>query len=155
MVKRLLALGSLIPSLFLGAPAIHAQVNCGFSNGFATLDSLIPDQVGGCLTDPHPIANGDVVQQTVGGLLSWNPADNLPEFTNGSQTWVWGPNGLQVRPNNHRFSYEAPQSQVAGISIGSTPSANVVACLTAAINASGATRPVSTSVVLTPGSPSC
>ena len=157
MIKRtLMSLGAVVPFLFLGAPLMHAQgVNCSINNGFATLTAVIPDTVGGCLMDPHMISNGNTVQQTVGGLLSYNPADNLPEFTDGNTTWVIGPQGLQSRPNDQRFSYEAPETQVAGVTITNQPSANVVGCLNAAVSADGLAHPVSVVVTLPAGNASC
>ena len=119
MIKRkLFSLAAAVPFLLLGAPAIHADgIHCSYSMGFAALDTMIPDTVGGCLTNPYQISNGNTVQETVGGLLSWNPSDNLPEFTNGSTTWVLGPVGLQSRANSTKFPYEAPATNVAGVNL--------------------------------------
>jgi hypothetical protein len=71
------------------------------------MHDLIPDAVGDCTTDEIHAANGDGLQFTTGGLLVWRKADNWTAFTNGYQTWLNGPNGLQQRLNTERFSWEA------------------------------------------------
>ena len=103
-----LALGVILASAVFGAipPPAHAQT-CQFVLGFQTLHNLIPDIVGNCLTnETHNAVNGDGLQQTTNGLLVWRKASNTMAFTNGSTSWVFGPFGLQVRPNNQRFSWE-------------------------------------------------
>jgi hypothetical protein len=82
--------------------------------GFKTLHDMIPSTVGDCTTDEyHNPDNGDGLQLTTGGLLVWRKADNWTAFTNGSTTWVNGPFGLQSRPNEQRFPWEAsPESTV-------------------------------------------
>ena len=47
------------------------------------------------------------MQLTTKGLLVWRKSDNFTAFTNGSQTWVNGPLGLQQRADNQRFRWEA------------------------------------------------
>jgi len=72
------------------------------------LHALIPDVVGGCLEDAHYAgATGDALQQTTNGLLVWRKADNWTAFTNGSQTWINGPVGIEQRANNERLWWEA------------------------------------------------
>ncbi len=93
-------------------PAPGAQ----FVLGFGTLDSLIPGIVGVPLQNEHPDAVGNEVQLTSNGLMVWNKVGNYMTFTNGSMTWVLGPNGLQVRPNDQRFAFEvAPVQLVPGV----------------------------------------
>ena len=77
-----------------------------FKLGFATLASLIPDIVGQPLENEHYGPNGDSLQQTTKGLMVWRKADNWTAFTNGSQTWINGPFGLQSRLNDQRFDWE-------------------------------------------------
>ena len=62
--------------------------------------------VGECLENEHYSANGDSTQKTTGGLLVWRKADNHTAFTDGHNTWINGPNGLQKRLNTERFSWE-------------------------------------------------
>src|SRR5687767_10386113 len=80
---------------------------CQFILGFATLRALIgAATVGQCLEDQRFAANGNAEQQTTGGLLVWRKADNWTAFTNGFETWLNGPQGLQRRVNTTRFSWE-------------------------------------------------
>ena len=95
------------PSALAAAPASSA---CTYVLGFRTLHDLIPQVVGDCVTDEyHNPLNGDGLQQSVSGLLVWRKADNWTAFTDGSTTWINGPFGVQSRPNDQRFSWEAPQ----------------------------------------------
>ncbi len=94
----------LLPS---GATAAPLAASCQFVLGFKTLHDLIPDKVGECRTDEyHNAQNGDGLQETAGGLLAWRKIDNWTAFTDGYRTWVNGPNGLQMRLNTERFSWE-------------------------------------------------
>src|SRR5260221_12310073 len=96
---RLLAL---LLALLVAAPAapVPSPAACAFRLGFAALHDLVPQVVGDCVTDEHhnPL-NGDGLQETTRGLLVWRKADNWTAFTDGSTTWVNGPCGLQIRPN--------------------------------------------------------
>ena len=88
-------------------PRAAEAANCQFTLGFKTLHDLIPTVVGDCVTnEQHNPANGDGLQLTTRGLLVWRKADNFTAFTNGSETWVNGPFGLQVRLNTARFTWE-------------------------------------------------
>jgi len=84
---------------------------CTFRLGFKALHDLIPDVVGHCAGDEtHNPQNGDGLQQTTNGLLVWRKADNWTAFTDGTTTWINGPEGLQSRPNDQRFPWEADAS---------------------------------------------
>ena len=92
-----------------GTPqTLQAQGACSFTLGFKALRDQIPDAVGTCLENErfNP-ANGNSEQRTSGGLLVWRKADNWTAFTDGYQTWVNGPLGLQQRLNSQRFPWEA------------------------------------------------
>ncbi len=108
--RRLILFGlavTFILSATLRAPPPAEAAGCDFVLGFATLHSLIPSIVGNCLTDEiHNPTNGDGLQFTTRGLLVWRKADNFTAFTDGHQTWVNGPFGLQVRLNTARFPWE-------------------------------------------------
>jgi hypothetical protein len=81
---------------------------CQFTLGFATLHSLIPAVVGGCLEDAHYAGDtGDGLQQTTNGLLVWRKSDNWTAFTDGNRSWVNGPLGLEQRDNSGRLWWEA------------------------------------------------
>ena len=122
-VRRTLMIVAVATFLLASAfqsPAPAEAANCQFSLGFATLHRLIPTIVGNCLTDEiHTPTNGDGLQMTTDGLLVWRKADNFTAFTNGVQTWVNGPFGLQTRSNNARFPWEpdvAPSNVDPGLS---------------------------------------
>ena len=87
------------------AGAVHA---CDYSSGFKSLHDLLPDMIGGCLTDEQrDPASGDVQQRAAGGLLVWRRDDNTPAFTDGYHTWVLGPYGLQHRLAGERLPWES------------------------------------------------
>ncbi|HUZ78241.1 MAG TPA: hypothetical protein VMV93_11740 [Chloroflexota bacterium] len=88
-------------------PAAATAGPCQFILGFQTLQSLDPTDVGNCTDNQAYAANGDALQHTSNGLLVWRKADNFTAFTNGYQSWVNGPYGLQMRLNTQRFSWEA------------------------------------------------
>jgi len=105
---RALAAFLLVATFALGFPTAPAQAqNCQFVLGFATLHNLIPTIVGQCLENEHHNAiNGDGLQATTNGLMVWRKSDNFTAFTNGFQSWVNGPFGLQTRLNSQRFFWE-------------------------------------------------
>jgi hypothetical protein len=96
--------------LFFIFPSVVAaqQSACGFVLGFESLHDLVPERVGECVAnETHNPQNGDGLQQTTGGLLVWRKVDNWTAFTDGSQSWVNGPLGLQQRPNDTRLFWES------------------------------------------------
>jgi LysM repeat protein len=110
-------------SLVQGAPA------CQFLLGFATLHDLIPETVGACVeNEQHEPLNGDGLQHTTRGLLVWRKLDNWTSFTDGYQTWINGPFGLQRRLNNQRFSWEANPT---GLPLADAPAAPLAAIVVA------------------------
>ena len=76
--------------------------------GFAALRERVgPAVVGDCLEgERHDPRSGNAEQRTTRGLLVWRKADNYTAFTDGHQTWLHGPDGLAVRPNDERFPWE-------------------------------------------------
>lgn len=104
-ILRLVVLTLLIVPFFDNPPLQAA--NCTFVLGFQAIHDQIPDIVGDCLVDQHyNPANGDALQETTGGMLVWRKADNFTAFTDGYQSWVNGPYGLQQRLNSERFAWE-------------------------------------------------
>jgi hypothetical protein len=111
MSRRLLAYlilaTLLVPAIAVGPRERETealQPGCTFTLGFNTLRGLIVaqygDLVGQCLENEwHNAENGDGLQRTTGGLMAWRKADNWTAYTNGAQTWLNGPCGLQMRPN--------------------------------------------------------
>jgi hypothetical protein len=91
-----------------GGNVAQAAQPCVFTLGFQTLHDMIPNVVGSCIENEwHNAENGDGLQRTTTGLLVWRKADNWTAFTDGTQTWINGPMGLQSRSNNERFPWEA------------------------------------------------
>jgi hypothetical protein len=80
---------------------LRAQPACSILQRFQRLVEQIPEMVGDCLEDEQVDATtGDVQQPTTGGVLRWRQADGLTSFTDGSTTWLLGPEGLVSRPND-------------------------------------------------------
>src|SRR5207249_2911262 len=69
---------------------------------------MIPDTVGDCVADAVSLPSGDAQQQTTNGMLVWRKADNWTAFTDGTTTWINGPQGVQSRPSDQRFPWEPP-----------------------------------------------
>jgi S1-C subfamily serine protease len=85
-----------------------AQGGCRLEQRFVALRDQVPEIVGDCVEASRTIAtNGNVEQRTTKGELVWRSADNRAVFTNGSMTWIIGPNGLQSRSNSTTFDWEA------------------------------------------------
>jgi hypothetical protein len=124
MIKqRLIGLAAAIPLLLAATPA-HAQTaaggNCQYQFGFATVAGLIPNVIGSCVIDQKSSnLQGDTMQETSNGLLTWTKATNVVEFTNGQRTWVYSGYGLILRDGTTRYDWEGTTSLVAGIAINS------------------------------------
>lgn len=81
---------------------------CQYILGFARFAARIPQIVGQCLdNEQHDPTSGDALQHTTAGLLVWRKADNVIAFTDGTRTWVAGIPGIEQRPNDERFIWEA------------------------------------------------
>jgi hypothetical protein len=120
---RLAGLLAAVPLLLAAAPA-QAQTapagGCQFQGGFANLAGMIPDVVGSCTADQHTAnQQGDTIQPTSNGLLSWTKATNVTEFTTGEKTWILSGYGLITRDANTAYSWEGATSLVAGVAINS------------------------------------
>ena len=105
-MKRLVLFAVL---LFAVATPIFASAQPvpAFKLGFKALADQVPSVAGLPLEEEHWGANGDSLQRTTTGLMVWRKADNWTAFTNGSRTWINGPRGVQSRPNDERFPWEA------------------------------------------------
>ena len=91
---------------------------CSFVLGFKALHDLLPARIGVCRdNERYDPTSGEAIQHTSGGLLVWRKADNGTAFSDGSQTWVLGPLGLQRRPNGRRFRWEANPTHLPVISL--------------------------------------
>ncbi len=96
---------SLLATFCLSASGLAASAP-EFRLGFKALADQVAEFVGIPLENEHWGANGDSLQQTSKGLMVWRKADNWTAFTDGTRTWVNGPNGVQDRANQERFPWE-------------------------------------------------
>ena len=101
--------------LLYSVTTARAVGHCQFRGDFAALRDLIGhDIVGECGEEEHYNATGDRVQKTQHGsgsvlgfgLFVWRRADGRTMWTDGGSTWILGPDGLQKRSNQQRFSWE-------------------------------------------------
>ncbi|MHB0870840.1 MAG: hypothetical protein ACYC5J_15515 [Chloroflexota bacterium] len=107
-----LVLGAIVTMSWV-LPAL-AQPKSEFKLGFKAVADQVPEVVGLPLEDEHWGANGDSLQRTTTGLMVWRKADNWTAFTDGSRTWINGPEGLKDRGNDERFPWEAEERPAAG-----------------------------------------
>ena len=104
----------LASALLLPFQAANAQATCTFQLGFATLHEQIPAIVGDCTENvQYDGVTGDGLQTTTNGLLVWRKSDNFTAFTDGNQTWINGPFGLQTRLNAQRLFWEPNPGNLA------------------------------------------
>ena len=96
--------------------ATEGARGCRFTLLFRDFRAAMPDVVGECTENERLAPNGDVEQRTTNGMLVQRRSDGYIAFTDGQQTWVRGPNGLEERPNGQRLPWEglAPPSPTAG-----------------------------------------
>lgn len=113
--------------------------SCRFVLGFAALRERVgTEKVGRCLEDERfNEENGNAEQRTSGGLLVWRKIDNWTAYTDGSSTWLNGPEGLVSRPNSERFAWEKDPISPARSSAAGSPPAS--ASPAAVLSGSGAT----------------
>jgi predicted esterase len=115
------------------AAAARAQSVCRFAGGFAALRAAAgADVVGDCVEDERAVpapGGGAAQQRTTRGLLTWYRSSGWAAFTDGDQTWIDGPSGLQRRRNTERFAWEAdatgsglPVRYPPELSVAETPS---------------------------------
>jgi hypothetical protein len=79
-------------------------------------DLLGKERVGDCTSAAARNELGDIVQPTTRGMLTLRMADQVPAFSDGQMTWLYGPNGIESRPNGSRLAWE-------GTTSGATPTA--------------------------------
>ncbi len=106
MRRLVIAALTLAAATLLMAGTAFAQAAPEFKMGFKALADQIPDVVGQPQENEHWGANGDSLQQTSKGLMVWRKADNWTAFTDGSRTWINGPEGVKDRANEERFPWE-------------------------------------------------
>src|SRR5579859_800326 len=101
----------------VASTSASAPADCQFVLGFQTFNQLAPDVVGPCTSNQTFAANGDAVQMTTHGMLVWRKSDNFTAFTDGTHTWLNGPNGIQERLNSERFPWETPAADARSGSV--------------------------------------
>ncbi len=106
MIRRLLTLVILTTTLVLVDSHAYAQSPHEFKLGFRVLADGLAGRAGEPIEEEHYGPNGDSFQRTTTGLMVWRKADNWTAFTNGSRTWVNGPEGIRERGNEERFQWE-------------------------------------------------
>lgn len=115
MSKRLIILFLIVAASLLTATpaqANHIATHCHFAEDFAQLRDMIGHHiVGDCSWNERVNhANGDRYQATgsgfQSGMMVWRQADGRVMWTDGSHTWILGPDGLQKRINWQRFPWE-------------------------------------------------
>ena len=133
MVQARFALALLAAVVALICPPARAwaQPPCQFLPELAAMRELVgADTVGDCLEDEHPnLDTGDIEQRTTGGRLIRRQIDSITLFTDGSITWVNGPDGLQSRGNNERFGWEIGPAEVSGAASPASDPASDAAAL--------------------------
>ncbi len=115
MKRRLIGLLVAAPMLLPAAPAFAQTAppapSCQFQSGFATIAGLIPNVVGNCVANQRASdPQGDAMQQTSNGLLTWSSNTNVVEFTTGTLTWVNSPYGLVLRDGATSYPWEGTTS---------------------------------------------
>jgi hypothetical protein len=93
----------------LAQRVVAGQPRCEIVLGFSVVQAYVGSSVvGTCLEDEQvSVTTGTTTQRTTGGLLVWRSSDGALAFTDGYQTWLVGPAGLQQRLNSQRYCWEA------------------------------------------------
>jgi hypothetical protein len=99
---------SILVLVALSAVPAGAQTgSCQLAPIFVMMRDLIGrDRVGECTSPMGRSDVGDVTQPTTRGLLTFRMTDQVPTFTDGQTTWLYGPNGIESRPNGGRLAWE-------------------------------------------------
>ena len=91
---------------------------CEIRPRFRVLAEALPELIGNCVaSEALNGETGDIEQPVDGGVLVLRSADNTPVFTDGWQTWVAGPNGIETRLNSERLAWEPGEASLAVASV--------------------------------------
>jgi hypothetical protein len=108
-----LSLAAIVPQGVAAQVAPGTGAGCSIATGFYPLNGQIflaqgANIVGDCTQNPYSeTISWNVLQPTTGGLLYLRSCDNTTAFTDGTQTWLLGPNELQSRLNTDQpFDWE-------------------------------------------------
>jgi len=95
--------------------------DCQFPLGHAFLDSRFL-QVDQCIHDEARTPDHDnTLHPAIDGLVVRQSADNGTAWTNGTQTWINGPNGVEQPRTNRGFSWETSPDSLPGADNRSSP----------------------------------
>jgi len=89
---------------------------CEIRPRFRVLAEALPELIGNCVaSEALNGETGDIEQPVDGGVLVLRSADNTPTFTDGWQTWVAGPNGIETRLNSERLAWELGEASLVAV----------------------------------------
>ena len=87
---------------------------CEIRPRFRVLAEALPELIGNCVaSEALNGETGDIEQPVDGGVLVLRSADSTPVFTDGWQSWVAGPNGIETRLNSERLAWEPGEASLA------------------------------------------
>ena len=113
---------SLTLSIAVTVEPASAQAACSLSPIFALFRIVAGADIVRDCREPATIGeNGDVSQATTKGMAVFRRADQVTAFTDGQVTWLWGPEGLQARPNGTRLTWEASPSELQPATVAGLP----------------------------------
>ncbi|HYN88412.1 MAG TPA: hypothetical protein VER55_07770 [Ardenticatenaceae bacterium] len=126
IVPLVAALAVVLGSGSLASAQGTTTPSCQFVFGFAALADAVAraegaERVGQCLENEIHTPNGDGFQRTTRGLLIWRKATNWTGFTDGQNTLLNGPAGLEQRPNSERLPWEGPPVRAATTFVCGSP----------------------------------
>jgi hypothetical protein len=88
-------------------PAVAQTGSCQLAPVFVLMRDLLGrDRVGECTGPTGRNEVGDITQPTTRGSLTFRQADQVPTFSDGQTTWLYGPNGIESRPSGGRLAWE-------------------------------------------------
>jgi hypothetical protein len=99
---------SIVVLVALSALPARAQTgSCQLAPIFVLLRDLLGrERVGECTGSMVRNELGDVTQPTTRGAFALRMADQVPTFSDGQTTWLYGPNGIESRPTGGRLAWE-------------------------------------------------
>lgn len=100
---------SIVMLVTLSAVPVGAQTgSCQLAPVFVLMRDLLgKERVGDCTSPAARNELGDVVQPTTRGMLTLRMLDQVPAFSDGQTTWLYGPNGIESRPSGSRLAWES------------------------------------------------
>ena len=88
-------------------PAVAQTESCQLAPVFMMLRELVGKERAGDCTGPVIRSDaGDLSQPTARGTMTFRSGDLVTAFSDGQTTWLFGPRGLESRPNTSRLPWE-------------------------------------------------